>query len=143
MRYHAIILFSFLFVSGRPKCILLVCKDSHGKFYQSQYCSKRQAAIFTKSWFKRLSRIPFKPQKHRKGMDKHTSVAEEPGDLVACLNMPSGLQNLEHILALEAKETTRMLRAAWGAFWLCTGGFGTQENEFLSTCELYDIFYSL
>lgn len=66
---------------------------SRGKLCQSQCCSKRQAAIFTKSWFKRLSRILFKPQKHRKGMDKHTSVAEEPGSFVECLNMPSGLQN--------------------------------------------------
>lgn len=124
MKCLANILSFFLLVSVRPICMLLVCKDSHGKLCQSQCCSKRQAAIITKSRFKRLSRILFKPQKHRRGMDKHSSGAEEPGDLVACLNMPSWLQNLEDMLTVGAKETTRKPKTAskyilalqWG-FW--------------------------
>lgn len=59
-----------------------------------------------------LESILFKPPKHRKVMDKHTWLAEEPGDLVACLDTLSGLQTLEHILKLMANLTTTMVRTA-------------------------------
>lgn len=81
--------------------------------YVSHSVVHKRCAAIAKSWLKRLSRIPFKPQKHRKGMGKHTPVAEEPRDFVACLNMLAGLlQTLEHILTLETKGTARMVRTA-------------------------------